>query len=41
VSALGTGADGESLVLLKGGARLPLSKRHRARLQERLGAMGG
>jgi two-component system LytT family response regulator len=41
VSALETGADGESQVLLKGGARLPLSKRHRARLQERLGAMGG
>ena len=41
VSALETGADGESQVLLKGGARLPLSKRHRAQLQERLGAMGG
>jgi two-component system LytT family response regulator len=41
VSALETGADGESRVLLKGGARLPLSKRHRAQLQERLGALGG
>jgi two-component system LytT family response regulator len=41
VRALEVGTDGESQVVLADGARLPLSKRHRARLQQRLGLMEG
>ena len=39
VSALEIGSGGESQVVLEGGATLPLSKRHRARLRERLGLL--
>lgn len=37
VTALQTGAEGESEVLLQSGERLRLSRRYRAQLQERLG----
>ena len=41
VRGLEAGADGEAVVLLEGGTRLPLSKRHRARLQAQLDSMAG
>ena len=41
VCALEIGSDGESQVVLEGGATLPLGKRHRARLRERLGLLEG
>ena len=37
IAALETGADGETEVVLAGGARLPLSRRHRGELSRRLG----
>ena len=37
VVGLETGADGESEVILAGGTRLPLSRRHRGELAQRLG----
>jgi two-component system LytT family response regulator len=41
VAGLETGADGETEVLLADGARLPLSRRHRAELLQRLGQDAG
>jgi two-component system LytT family response regulator len=40
VIALETGPDGEAEVVLPGGIRVPLSRRHRAVVQERLGMRG-
>ena len=41
VRALEVGTDGEWQVLLENGATLPLGKRHRAPLQDRLGLLAG